>query len=250
MPADHVLILGGTGDARRLAEHLHAAGVLITSSFAGVTGSPRLPPGRVRHGGFGGAEALAAWLVAEAVTLVVDATHPFAATMSAHAVAACTAAGVPRLAVVRRPWQPQPGDRWITVADAAEAAARLPGLGRHALLTLGVKDLHAFTCSGAVRLTARLVTPPDPPPPDIALIVARGPFPVEAERALIQERGIDVIVSKDSGGPRTGKLDAAQQLGLPVVLLRRPPPPPPPAVDSAETAVAWVLERLRGSQIP
>ncbi|WP_084729587.1 cobalt-precorrin-6A reductase [Streptacidiphilus neutrinimicus] len=252
-PVRHVLVLGGTTEARLLAEALAADPAYeVTTSLAGRLAAPRLPAGRVRIGGFGGPEGLAAWLRAEAVHAVVDATHPFAAAMSAHAAAGADAAGVPLL-VLRRPgWEPVPGDRWHRVASLAEAAALLPRLGARVLLTTGRNDLSPF--AGPDRLPeldalwflTRSVDPPSGPlPANVEVLQARGPFTVEQELALLRDRRIDVLVTKDSGGAATApKLTAARELGLPVVVVRRPPVPPgvTRASDPAG-ALAWLAAR-------
>ncbi len=245
-PRRRVLVLGGTGEARALAAVLAARPHLeVTVSLAGRTGRVADDDGRTsrRVGGFGGAEGLAAWLRARAVAAVLDATHPFAARISAHARAACAAAGVPRLQLVRPPWTPAPGDRWIEVADADAAAHRLPGLGRRAFLTVGLGTLAPFAACEGVWFLVRAATPPPAPPPlpGHRLLVARGPFAAAAEEALMRTHGIDVLVTKASGGAATaGKLTAARRLGLPVLMLRRPPPEPGPRAATPDEAAAWL----------
>jgi precorrin-6A/cobalt-precorrin-6A reductase len=235
-----ILILGGTGEARDLAATLVTAGADVISSLAGRVNRPRLPDGAVRVGGFGGAEGLAAFLRDESVTHLVDATHPFAGTITANAALAATGAGVPRL-VLRRPgWDADPS--WQVVAgirQAAEAVARWPGEG--VFLTTGRRDLDAFAADDRHRFLVRTVDPPDGlVPPRMTLILDRGPYRVESESALMREHRIGLLVTKNSGGPMTvAKLSAARDLGVHVVMVRRPPLPP----DS--TAVATVEEALR-----
>src|SRR3954447_10229705 len=220
-----VLVLGGTGEARRLAEALVARGTDVLSSLAGRTASPVLPPGEVRIGGFGGAEGLATWLRQNPVRAVVDATHPFAATMTAHAAAAAAATGTPLLRLQRPGWTAQPGDDWRWVDSLADAATAVTG-ARVVLLTTGRQGLAAFAALRA-HCVVRSVDPPEPPlPARPTLVLARGPFTVVDERALMTAHGVDVVVTKDSGGPMTAaKLTAARELGVPVVLVRRPPLP-------------------------
>lgn len=240
-----VLILGGTAEARALAETLAARPWRVVTSLAGRTGSPRPLPGAVRVGGFGGVGGLRAWLAAHRPAAVIDATHPFAATITAHATEACAAEGVPRLALVRPAWTPQPG--WHAVASTAEAATLLPRLGRRAFLTVGAQGLEAFAAVPGVALIARVVTPPDPPPRGITLIVARGPFEVAAEEALLRRLAIDVLVTKASGGAATAaKLAAAAALGIPVVMIDRPAvaAAADPAATTPAEALAWLDERL------
>ncbi|OQD57211.1 cobalt-precorrin-6A reductase [Streptomyces phaeoluteigriseus] len=240
----HVLVLGGTTEARELAAVLAAhPGVRVTSSLAGRVSRPGALAGDVRIGGFGGAEGLAAWLGEHGVHAVVDATHPFASGITANAATAASAAGRP-LVVLRRPgWRPGPGDRWHPVGSLAEAAELLPALGRRVFLTTGRLGLAAFAHLTGPHFVVRSVEPPEPPmPPDTELVLARGPFTVTDELALLREHRIDVLVTKDSGGAATAaKLTAARRLGLPVVVVRRPPLPDGVTVVPD---VAGALERL------
>ncbi|MFC6162129.1 cobalt-precorrin-6A reductase [Kribbella jiaozuonensis] len=236
-----VLLLGGTGEARELARVLVGAGVGVISSLAGRTTEARLPVGEVRTGGFGGADGLADWLREHPVDAVIDATHPFAATMTAHAAAARRETGVPLL-VLRRPgWTQGPDDNWHW-ADLATAANLLPSLGSRVFLTIGRQGLDAFATTGLWTL-ARCVDAPEPRPTWCTLILARGPFTLADELALLREHRIDVLVTKDSGGPATSaKLDAARQLHLPVVIIRRPDLPAGlETVLSVDEAVRWVM---------
>ncbi|WP_225847210.1 cobalt-precorrin-6A reductase [Streptomyces sp. HPF1205] len=238
-----VLVLGGTAQARELAERLaRDGGYEVVSSLAGRVGEPRLPPGRVRTGGFGGAEGLAAYLAAERIDALVDATHPFAERITGNAVRAAAGTRVPLL-VLRRPgWTQGPGDRWHWADDLPQAAAMLPGLGRRAFLTTGRGGLAAFADLDLFFLV-RTVDPPHPPlPRHHRLLPARGPFTAEGERALLRRHRIDVLVTKDSGGGATEpKLTAAREVGLPVVVVRRPPPPRGvPLTPDPASALAWL----------
>ncbi|MEU6511181.1 cobalt-precorrin-6A reductase [Streptomyces sp. NPDC046942] len=243
MPA-HVLILGGTTEARRLAAVLAARpGVRVTTSLAGRVACPGAVAGEVRTGGFGGADGLADWVRAHQVDALVDATHPFAEAITANAARAVAATGVPAV-VLRRPgWRPSPGDRWYDVPSLAGAAEALPALGRRVFLSTGRLGLAAFAHLTDLHFVVRSVDPPEPPmPPDTELVLARGPFTVAEETELLRTHRIDVLVTKDSGGEATAaKLTAARELGLPVVVVRRPPLPPGVA---AVPDVAGVLERL------
>ncbi|MFD2093488.1 cobalt-precorrin-6A reductase [Blastococcus deserti] len=236
-----VLVLGGTGEGRRLAAALVAADVDVVSSLAGRVADPVLPAGEVRIGGFGGAEGLAAWLAATPVAAIVDATHPFAAAMTASAAGAARLTGTPLLRLQRPGWTAGPGDDWRWVDSVAEAADAVSGFGS-VLLTTGRQGLAAFAGLPG-RCVVRSVDPPAPPLPErTTVVLARGPFTVEEELALMRRHAVDVVVTKDSGGSMTAaKLFAAQQLGLPVVLVRRPPLPPGlEVVATVEEAVAWV----------
>lgn len=229
-----VLVLGGTAEGRALAEEL-VGGVRVVSSLAGRVSAPRLPAGEVRVGGFGGVAGLVGCLRAERVSAVVDATHPFAGGITANAAEACRVAGVPLL-VLRRPgWAQQAGDDWTWVDSLAEAAAAVGE--RRAFITTGRQGLGAFR--GGV---ARTVDPPEPPVPGVAVLLDRGPYTVAGEVALMREHGIEVLVTKDSGGPMTAaKLAAARELGIPVVVVRRPPlPDGVEVVGTVAEAVEWV----------
>ncbi|WP_369191188.1 cobalt-precorrin-6A reductase [Streptomyces sp. R08] len=247
----HILILGGTTEARELAAELAALRpeTQVTTSLAGRVSRPGALPGDVRIGGFGGAEGLAAWLREHHVDAVVDATHPFAETITANAAQAGSATGVPVI-VLRRPgWQPGPGDNWHTVDSLAQAADALPGLGRRVLLTTGRLGLAAFAHLAQLHFVVRSVEPPEPPmPPDVEVLLARGPFTVADEAALLREHRIDVVVTKDSGGAATAaKLTAAREAGVPVVVVRRPALPDG---VSAVPDVAGVVERMEWLSLP
>lgn len=247
----HVLVLGGTAEARELAAALAARpGVRVTTSLAGRVSRPGALEGDVRVGGFGGAEGLARWLRTERVDALVDATHPFASGITANAAQAARAEGVPAV-VLRRPgWQAGPGDRWHSTTSLAEAADLLPSLGRRVFLTTGRLGLAAFAPLGELHFLVRSVEPPEPPlPRHTEVLLARGPFTVEDETTLLREHAIDVLVTKDSGGAATSpKLTAARALAVPVVVVRRPPLPEGvvPAADVAEV-LAWLDGGLSGT---
>ncbi|MEE1824443.1 cobalt-precorrin-6A reductase [Streptomyces sp. BE20] len=241
--APHLLVLGGTTEARTLAAALVGSPLRVTSSLAGRVADPRLPVGEVRIGGFGGPDGLAAWLRAERVDAVVDATHPFAAVMSRNAAEATAATGVPLLALRRPGWTPVEGDRWHPAASLAAAAELLPPLGRRILLTTGRQGIGAFAHLGGLHFTARSVDPPEPPmPASLHVLLDRGPFTLEGERALLREHRVDVVVTKDSGGAATApKLTAARELALPVVVVERPPlPAGVPVVETVGAAQEWI----------
>lgn len=207
---------------------------------------PRLPAGEVRIGGFGGPEGLARWLREHAVDALIDATHPFANTISRNAAQAALTAHVPLLALCRPGWVPGPGDTWHQVTSLAEAATALPALGTRVFLTTGRMGLPHFAHLTDLWFLVRSVDPPEPPhPPRMEVLLDRGPFTLEGERALLRDHRIDVLVTKDSGATATAaKLTAAREAGVPVVVVRRPPTPEgvPVAADPGE-AVAW-LRRL------
>ncbi|SPE63811.1 Precorrin-6A reductase [Streptomyces netropsis] len=248
----HVLILGGTTEARRLAAELAADPALrVTSSLAGRVAAPRLPAGQVRIGGFGGPEGLARWLREQQVDALIDATHPFAGTISCNAARAAADVHVPLLALRRPGWVAEPGDDWHPVGSLAEAADAIPALGKRAFLTTGRMGLAAFAHLEDMWFLVRSVDAPEPPvPARTEVLLARGPFTVEGEAELLRRHGIDVLVTKDSGAAATAaKLVAARQAGIPVVIVRRPPAPEgvPVAADPAE-AVEWVRATMQGGR--
>ncbi|GGL27174.1 cobalt-precorrin-6A reductase [Phycicoccus endophyticus] len=243
LPA-RVLLLGGSAEARALADALVARGLEVTSSLAGRVSRPRLPAGRVRVGGFGGVEGLRAALRAEGWTHVVDATHPFAATMTAHAARATAAEGVPLLRLARPGWSGHPdAGAWRWVEDHDEACVVAGRLGRRPVLTTGRQTLHHYRGWAERPVLVRLVEPPvDPLPGAWTLVLARGPYDVDGETDLLRGHRADVLLTKDSGGAHTAaKLDAARVLGVPVVVVRRPSVPDGvAAVDDVAGAVRWV----------
>ncbi len=237
-----ILILGGTAEARELATELHGQGHHVITSLAGRVTRPRLPVGETRIGGFGGPDALAAWLRSEEIAAVVDATHPFAERISVNAVRAAEQAGVPLLRLERPGWTEGQTDRWHWVDDLQQAAARIPDLGSRVLLTTGRQGLSAFAGVDDAWFLIRCVDPPeDPLPPQCEIVLDRGPYAPEGELALIDDRRIDIVVTKDSGGNHTrAKLDAARARGLPVIVVRRPPRPEVDTAAGADEVVAWV----------
>lgn len=236
-----ILILGGTTEATALARHLAGrADIHAELSFAGRTRNPVAPPIPFRVGGFGGVAGLQAYLTEHRVAAVVDATHPFAAQMSRHAVAACHGLGVPVAGFSRPPWIEQSGDRWTRVADMAAAVQALGAQARRVFLTVGGVQLGAFAQAPWHWYLVRTIDPPVGLHVQ-RLILARGPFAVEAEIALMQAERIDVLVTKNSGGAATSaKIAAARALGIEVVIVDRPPPEAYPMFERVADVMAWI----------
>lgn len=225
--------------ARALAE----AGVDAVYSYAGRTEAPVSQPLPVRVGGFGGVAGLVAYLKAEGITQLVDATHPFAAQMSRNAVDACAVSGTPLIALEREPWQAQEGDRWTHVPDLARAVATLGDAPRRVFLAIGRQNLDAFAAAPQHHYLLRLVDPPaEPLPlPQAQAVIARGPFTVEGDRALLRDHRIEVIVAKNAGGAGAeAKLVAARELGVPVVLIDRPWVPDRRVARTVGEVMAWL----------
>jgi precorrin-6A/cobalt-precorrin-6A reductase len=222
-----ILLLAGTSEARALAARLAADPRRdAVASLAGRTSAPAALALPTRVGGFGGVAGLTQYLAAERITHVVDATHPFAAQMSANTLAACSALGLPLIVYARAPWRPAPGDRWIEVADNAAAARALGAAPRRAFLTIGRQGVADFRAAPQHDYLLRVIEPPETGdlPPRCEILSARGPFTRDDEIALMREKRVDVVVSKNSGGPLTyAKIEAARVLGLPVVMIAPPP---------------------------
>jgi precorrin-6A/cobalt-precorrin-6A reductase len=240
-----VLILGGTTEASAIARALAGdARFEPVLSLAGRTASPAAPPIPWRVGGFGGTQGLADFLRAERMAALIDATHPFAATMKGNAARAAALADVPRLAVLRPEWRPQPGDDWHAVPDMLAAFAAVGPSRRRVFLAIGRQELAAF--GPPHDYLVRSVDPPDPAllPLGAEVVAARGPFAEADERALLLRHGIEVLVTKNAGGEATvAKLAAARALGLRVVMVARPPPPEPPVVSDAQGALDWLAHQ-------
>lgn len=240
----NVLLLGGTSEATRLAVQLAAEpGIDATLSLAGRTARPPASPLPVRSGGFGGAGGLACYLISEAIGLVIDATHPFAARISSNAVLACAEARIPLIVVERPPWHKTSADDWQEHATVAEAVAALPvtpcrifsALGRSAITELETRPEHHYII--------RVVDPLTPPPglATATIIAARGPFNVDDDTALFRKHGVDLVLAKNSGGDAAyAKIEAARRLGIKVHLIRRPIIAERETVRSVDDAMDWI----------
>ncbi len=239
-----LLILGGTSEAAALAEAVRAAGLSGVFSFAGRVARPKPVALPRRVGGFGGVEGLVAYLTAQKITHVIDATHPFAAQMSRNAIEACRLTGTPLIALTRPPWQVEPGDKWQRVPDIPGAVAALAGPARRVMLAVGRMHLAEFTPNPQHFYLLRLVDPPEgtPPFPRHHVLISRGPFRLEGDRALMLEHQIDLVVSKNSGGSAAyAKIAAARDLGLPVLMIDRPALSARAEVGSVAEVLNWVV---------
>ncbi|MGB7364922.1 MAG: cobalt-precorrin-6A reductase [Rhodococcus sp. (in: high G+C Gram-positive bacteria)] len=252
----HVLLLGGTSEARQLAVKLDGThGTQVTSSLAGRVADPVLPVGEVRVGGFGGVDGLRAWITDNHVTHVVDATHPYAETMTEHAVEVCTEMGVPLVLLRRAPWSPLTDDDWVSVPSmeaAASALAERPSLTR-VLLTIGRQGVHHFAALDDRHFVVRCIDPPEGDMPrHTSVLEARGPFELLGERDLLDEHRIDVVVSKNSGGKLTSaKLQAARERGIPVIMVERPGvPDTADVVATADACAMWLRTRRAAGGSP
>jgi precorrin-6A/cobalt-precorrin-6A reductase len=243
-----LLILGGTTEARKLAERLAPrSDIAVTLSLAGRTALPVPHAVPVRAGGFGGAAGLADYIAANGIDALIDATHPYANIISANAVEAARQTGVAFVALRRPPWNSVAGDRWTEVDDTAAAAGALGANSRTVFVALGRNDLAPFIAAPQHVYLFRSVDPIDPPLPlpQAAYITARGPFSEADDRALMQSHGVEVVVAKNSGGNAAyGKIAAARGLGIEVILVRRPITPAAPAAETIDAAVEWLDHAL------
>jgi precorrin-6A/cobalt-precorrin-6A reductase len=239
-----ILILGGTTEARMLAQALSVRLDLdVMLSLAGRTLDPLPQPVFVRFGGFGGVEGLVAFLQRERIDLMIDATHPFAERISANAGAAVKRAGVSAFSLRRAAWSPVEGDRWLAVKTVRAAIAALGPFPRRAFLAIGRQEADAANAAPIHHYLVRSVDPVDPPldAPDVEYLLARGPFALEAELRLLQDHRIDAVVTKNSGGTATyAKIEAARTLGLEVAMVERAPAGDMPVVETVEAALSHI----------
>lgn len=241
----HALILGGTADAGLLAAAIARAGIDAVYSYGGRTRAPADQPLPTRIGGFGGVSGLADYIRSEGITHVIDATHPFAAEMSRHAIEACAETGTPLIALERAPWTRAPDDNWIEVADVNTAVAALPEGPTKVFLAIGRQHIALFAMRPQHAYTLRFVDPPEAPLPFAAdVIVSRGPFTLDGELEMMRARGIAWIVARNSGGDGArAKIDAARMLGLPVIMISRPNLPERLRVESVDEVMQWLGHR-------
>jgi precorrin-6A/cobalt-precorrin-6A reductase len=242
-----LLIVGGTGDAAKLAARaIKIPGLQVISSLAGRTQQPKELPGEVRIGGFGGELGLIEYLRSEQIDILIDATHPFAAQISWHGWRAAQACGLPWLRLTRPGWQPVAGDHWLLVANHQEAAALLPQLAQRVFLTIGRQELGHYAHLPDIWFLMRSIDPPvDLSIPPGEVILAKGPFDLGDEKELLMQYGIEVIVSKNSGGDATyGKIAAARELGMTVVMIDRPSEPVGDLATNLDAADQWLRQVL------
>jgi Precorrin-6x reductase len=243
VPSETILVLGGTREAAELADRLVAArpDARIVTSLAGRTRDPAAIAGEVRSGGFGGANGLAAWMRENAVTTLIDASHPFATAISANAARAAEIASVPRLRLVRPAWTAEAGDLWKPVPTLDAAAAALPS-GAVALLALGRQHLAPFAARTDCRFVVRSVDAPQPPLPFAAgLLLGKPSTDPDEEAALFQRLDVSHLVCRNSGGAGAhAKIVAARRLALPVVMIERPPLPEGAVHGTVEQVLAAI----------
>ncbi len=238
-----VLVLAGTREGREIAAGLAARDVPVLASLAGVTRRPVDPGVPVRIGGFGGEDGFRKTLIEQGITAVVDATHPFAEIITERAARICREEGLPYLLVRRPEWRPDTGDTWFSIAREADLAAHAPR-GATVFLATGPQRLTRFTGLEGCRVLCRRIDPaPDPFPIDGGdWVIGRPPFTVDSETALFSLLGVELLVTKNSGGAEgRAKLDAARTLGIKVVFLNRPPlPEGVTCVETVDEALDWV----------
>lgn len=240
-----ILILGGTAEASKLATLLVAQGRRVISSLAGRTRDPAKLEGEVRTGGFGGARGLTGYIARENVSLLIDATHPFATQISDNALVAVASTQVPFVRLERPAWHPKPGDRWTSVASLEEAVAAIPTRAR-VLLALGRQHVASFSRRGDVHFVVRMIDPPETPLDlvDFELELSR-PGKVEDETAFLTKKRLTLIVCRNSGGSASyTKIKAARDLGLPVIMIDRPHRPGTHTLIDIESVSQFVDEIL------
>jgi precorrin-6A/cobalt-precorrin-6A reductase len=248
----HVLILGGTNEARQLAGCLaERSDLKVTLSLAGRTAHPAAQPVPVRVGGFGGADGLANYLASERIDVLIDATHPYADTIAAHAAMAAARAKIPIVALKRPAWSVGSGDKWIEVEDADNAVTALGALPRRVFLAIGRNEVGVFESAPQHHYLIRSVDPVDPPlkVPNAQYILGRGPFSEADEIALLKEHCVEFVVAKNSGGDAIlSKIAAARALGVAVVMLRRPALPDVTTVAKVQDALTWLDHALPSTE--
>ena len=241
-----ILILGGTGDAVKLAAKLATVPEIeVISSLAGRTRKPAALVGQVRIGGFGGATGLANYLQENSIDILIDATHPCAGQITCNGAIASQLANIPHLMLVRPQWEKVRGDNWIEVESVEAAAQAIPELVKRVFITSGRQQLEPFLQRSHIWYLMRSIDPPDIRLPNSKVLLDRGPFNLEQERQLLQDYQIEAIVSKNSGGSATyAKIVAARELGIPVVMVQRPARPEGEKVTDIKEAIAWLIAQL------
>jgi len=239
-----ILILGGTTEARLLAGRLaDRPDVAVTVSLAGRTAAIIDQKVPTRVGGFGGASGLATYLGEERIDALVDATHPFAEIISAHAIEAAKTTETPLLALRRPPWLPVAGDNWREVPTMAAAVAAIGQAPRRVFLAIGRKEIAIVAGAPQHFYLVRSVDPIEPAPDlaNAAFVVGRGPFTEAGDCALLSAYKIEVVVSRNSGGEAGyAKIAAARTLALPVIMVSRPLLAATETVETVDAALAWL----------
>jgi precorrin-6A/cobalt-precorrin-6A reductase len=241
-----LLILGGTGDAAKLATRINQLPQLETIySLAGRTQAPHIPLCKNRTGGFGGVSGLAEYLKSAKINFVIDATHPFAEAMAAITAAACIQTNIPRVKFCRMPWKPKVIN-WISVPNYSEAAKKLRAAGKRIFLSIGTKNLHYFSMLSDKWFLIRVIENPAHPIPltDCKILLERGPFEEIKEHTLLNNYHIDVLVSKNSGGEQATKLRAAHNLGIPILMIEQPLPPSGKTVYTINETLTWLSDQM------
>lgn len=238
-----VLLLGGTTEAGQMARALANADIDAVYSYAGRTKSPVAQPLPTRIGGFGGVAGLLEYLGEKKITHVIDATHPFAAGMSVNAFEACGDKAVPLIRFERTPWETRPGDNWTFVARLEDLPDTLPDTPARVFLAIGKQQIDLFSTKPQHHYILRLVDAPDAPLslPNTTVLLARGPFAIAGDTALMRKHAITHVVAKNAGGTGArAKLDAARALGLPVIMANRPVVPGNTVAKTVAEVMTWL----------
>lgn len=241
-----ILLLGGTKEARLLAERISAGDTIqVVYSLAGRTREPLLPTCLIRYGGFGGVQGLVTYLQEQQINMVVDATHAFAQIMRKHAALACQEMHIPYLAFVSEAWSAMPDDLWYDAPTVAQSVDIVEKLGTRVFLAIGRQELAAFASLPHKWFLIRSIEmPAEPLPPQHVVVLQRGPFAFDDELQLLQRYKIDTIVTKNSGGSAAyAKIEAARALRLPVIVITRPPRPAAKEFMNADDLLTHIFTR-------
>ncbi len=225
---EKLLLFGGTTEAREIAE----SGLPMICCVATEYGAEVLheAPGLDVRTGRMNAEEMAALIKGEGITVVADATHPYAAAVTAEIKKACAAAGVDYMRIVRAR-TPLP-EGTVTVESCAEAARLLDECDERALIATGSKELDVFTNVHGYRerLFPRVLPSKDVIERCAALgfgpgqiIAMRGPFSAAMNAELLRMTGASVLVTKDGGaaGGMPEKIEAARAAGARLIVVGR-----------------------------
>lgn len=240
----NILILGGTSEARDLSILVRKENIKAVISYAGVVKKIAKQPLPKRTGGFGGADGLAEYIINEKITHLIDATHPFANTISENAILAAKKTGVLFTTLERDPWEPEAGDHWTTVKTIESAINLLNGPPERVFLAIGRQEIKGFFRNRHHFYLLRMIedTPINFEIPDFEVIHDKGPFKYEADKQILLKYNITKIISKNSGGSGSrAKIEAARDLNIPVIMIERPSVSPRSIFNNPDEVLKWII---------